>query len=214
VTAAPRVLIADDHPAVRSMVGRALERGGFTVCVEESDAEAAVNAALRKRPDICLIGLRLPGGGIRATGRITTELPETPVVVLSDSERRDQFLDAIRAGATGYLLQSMDRDRLPDILRSVLAGEAAIPGTLVASLARELQTHGRRRAIVGKRGPVDLSAREWEVLTLMCDGVGTAEIAARLFVSPVTVRRHRSRILAKLGARDRDEAMALVEGQV
>jgi DNA-binding NarL/FixJ family response regulator len=214
MSAAPRVLIADEQPTIRAAVRRLLEQDGFTVCGEASDAESAVDAARGQRPDICLIGELMPGSGIRATRRITTALPETAVVILTASESREHLVDAIRAGAVGYLLKGMDPEQVPSVLRGVLAGEAAIPRTLVARLVGEMHTHGRRRVIAGKRGSVDLTGREWEVLELMCDGLGTAEIAERLFVSPVTVRRHISAIRGKLGVKARAEAVALVEGQI
>jgi DNA-binding NarL/FixJ family response regulator len=213
VSRAPRVVIADEQPTIRAAVRRLLERDGFEVCGEADDAEAAVEAALRERPDICLIGAVMPGSGIRATSRIATALPETAVVILTASESRDDLVGAIRAGAVGYLMKSANQEELPSVLRGVLAGEAAIPRTLVASLVGELQTQGRRRAIVGERGRADLTPREWEVMELLCEGLDTAEIAERLSVSPVTVRRHVSGILRKLGVKDRDEAVALAEGQ-
>jgi DNA-binding NarL/FixJ family response regulator len=199
---------------MRASVRRLLERDGFEVCGEASDAEAAVQEALRERPDICLIGALGPRSGRRATKQIASALPETAIVILTASESRDDLVDAIKAGAVGYLLKSDKQEELPSILRSVLAGEAAIPRKLVAPLVRELQTQGRRRAIVGEKGSTSLTAREWEVIELMCEGLDTAEIAERLAVSPVTVRRHVSGVLRKLGVKDRDEAVALVEGQV
>jgi DNA-binding NarL/FixJ family response regulator len=199
---------------MRASVRRLLERDGFEVCGEASDAEAALEAAIRERPDICLIGVVMPGSGIRATRRIATALPETAVVILTASERRDHLVGAIKAGAVGYLLKSANQNELPNVLRAVLAGEASIPRKMVVSLVQELQTHGRRRAIVGEKGRADLTVREWEVMELMCEGLDTAEIAERLVVSPVTVRRHVSGILRKLGVKDRAEAVALVEGQI
>jgi DNA-binding NarL/FixJ family response regulator len=213
VSRAPRVVIADEQPTIRATVRRLLARDGFEVCGEAADADAAVEAALRERPDICLIGVVMPGSGIRATRRIAPALPETAIVILTASESRDDLVGAIKAGAVGYLLKSEKQEELPSILRGVLAGEAAIPRKLVAPLVRELQNHGRRRAIVGERGSAELTAREWEVMELTCDGLDTAEIAERLLVSPVTVRRHVSGILKKLGVKDRDAAVTLVQEQ-
>jgi DNA-binding NarL/FixJ family response regulator len=199
---------------MRDSVRRLLERNGFEVCGEASDAEAAVEEALRERPDICLIGALGPRSGRRATRQIASALPKTAIVILTASESRDDLVGAIKAGAVGYLLKSEKQEELPSILRSVLAGEAAIPRTLVAPLVRELQAHGRRRAIAGEKGSAELTGREWEVIELMCEGLDTAEIAERLVVSPVTVRRHVSGILRKLGVKDRAGAVALVEGQI
>jgi DNA-binding NarL/FixJ family response regulator len=214
VSRAPRVMIADEQPTIRAAVRRLLARDGFEVCGEAADAEAAVEAARRERPDICLIGVVMPGSGIRATRRIATELPETAVVILTGSERHDHLVGAIRAGAVGYLLKSTDQEELPSILRGVLAGEAAIPRKLVARLVRELQTQGRRRVIAGEKGGADLTPREWDVLGLMCEGLDTGKIAERLVISPVTVRRHVSTLCKKLGVSGRSEAVALVDRQV
>ena len=93
----------------------------------------------------------------------------------------------------------------------MLAGEAAIPRFLVAELVRDLQTLGRQRVIAGRNGRADLTSREWEILRLMCDGLSGPSIAERLYISPVTVRRHSAEVVRKLGVRDRDEAIALVK---
>ena len=209
---APRVVIADEHPTMRASTRRLLERDGFTVCGEASDADAAVAAALRESPDLCLIGMPIPGGGMWATSRIATALPQTAVVILTASE--SHLVEAIRSGAIGYLLKDMNEEQLAGALRGVLAGEAAIPLTLVTRLVREFQAQGRRRVIASENGSVDLTARETEVMELMCEGRSTGEIAERLLVSPVTVRRHISEIVGKLGVDDREEAVALVGGQL
>lgn len=211
---APRVVIADEQPTMRVSVRRLLERDGFTVCAEASDADAAVAAALRESPDLCLIGMPIRGGGLWATAQIATALPRTSVVILTASEGRVDLLEAIRAGAVGYLLTGMNEERLASALRGVLAGEAAIPRTLVARLVLELQAQGRGRMIASENGRVDLTTRETEVMQLMCEGLGTGEMAECLFVSPVTVRRHISEIVAKLGVDDREAAVALVGGEI
>ena len=210
----PRVLIADTQPTVRTSVRRLLEGEGFEVCGEFADAGDAVEAALRERPDLCLIDVLIPGDGIRATRRIATELPKTPVVILTASEKRDHLIDAIRAGAAGYLLKHMNPERLPSMLRGALRGEAAIAPVLVTRLVREFQTQWRRRVIAVGRRHVDLTARESEVMELMCEGLRNGEIAERLFISPVTVRRHISRVLSKLAVKDREQAVAVLRGQI
>jgi DNA-binding NarL/FixJ family response regulator len=214
VSRAPRVVIADEQPTMRAGVGRLLERDGFEVCGEAADAEAAVEAALRERPDICLISVPAPRSERRATRQIATALPETAIVILTASESRDDLVGAIKAGAVGYLLKSEKQDELPSILRGVLAGEAAIPRKLVAPLVRELQTHGRTRMVATEKGRVDLTTREAEVIQLMCEGLGTREVAERLEISPVTVRRHISETVRKLDVDDREAAVALVGGQI
>jgi len=158
-----------------------------------------------------LVDLYMPGGGIRVVREVSRRIPGALVVVLTASEDPDDLADAIRAGACGYLVKSMDPDRIVHALRGVLAGEAAIPRFLVAGLVRDLQTLGRKRVIAGRNGRADLTSREWEVLGLMCDGLNGPSIAERLYISPVTVRRHSAEVVRKLGVRDRGEAIALVQ---
>jgi DNA-binding NarL/FixJ family response regulator len=204
-----RILIADDHPPTRAGVRAALEQRGFEVCAEAADASGAVEAAVREAPDVCLLDIHMPGSGIRAAGQITSQLPETSVVMLTISRTDDDLFDALRAGASGYLLKDMDPGRIANALQGVLAGEAALPRSLTARVIDEFRQRGRRRRLplTGARG-VDLTSREWEVLELMRQGHSTAEIAGRLFVSRVTVRRHVSSILRKLRVESREDAIA------
>jgi DNA-binding NarL/FixJ family response regulator len=211
---APRVVIADEQPTMRVSTRRLLEQDGFALCGEATDADGVVEVALRERPDLCLIGVPIPGDVTWATSRIATALPRTAVVLLTASESRADLVKAIRAGAVGYLLKDMREERFATALRSVLAGEAAIPRGLVACLVREFQTQGRRRTIAREQGGAELTARETDVMELMCDGLSTGAIAERLHVSPVTVRRHASEIVGKLGVENRKAAVALVGGQI
>jgi DNA-binding NarL/FixJ family response regulator len=208
----PRVLIADDHPATRAGIRATLEANGFDVCAEVADATAAIEAALRERPDICLLDIHMPGNGVAAAARISAELPDAAVVMLTVSRHDADVFDSLRAGAAGYLLKDTDPDRLPHALRGVLAGEAALPRTLVARVIDEFRERGRRRKLpmVGNRG-VELTSREWEVLDLMQQGLSTDQMAARLFVSPVTIRTHVSAILKKLKVVDRKAAVHLLK---
>ena len=196
----------------RAATRRILDANGFKMCAEASDAAAATQAALNERPDLCLIAVLLPGDGIRATAEIAARVPSTTIVMLSASDDRDHLLASIRAGAFGYLLKDMDPGRIPDMLRGALLGEAAISPRMVTVLVDELRSRGERRLVVGERGRADLTAREWEVLELMGDGLTTRQIGERLFISPVTVRRHVSAILRKLGVSSREEAIAMVRG--
>ena len=207
----PAIVLAEDEPVTRTALRRLLEGAGFEVTAEAGDADSAIESSLRERPQICLVDLFMPGGGIRVVREVSRRLPEASVVVLTASEDRDHMVDAIRAGASGYLVKSMDPNRIAHALRGVLAGEAAIPRFLMAALVRDLQTHGRKRLIAGRHGRADLTGREWEILGLMCDGLSGPSIAERLYISPVTVRRHSAEVVRKLGVRDRGEAVALVQ---
>jgi DNA-binding NarL/FixJ family response regulator len=203
-----RVLIADDHAAARAGMRESVEDGGFEVCAEAANATDAIELARRERPDVCLLDVHMPGEGIRAAAVITEALPDCAVVMVTVSRNDSDLFHSLRAGAAGYLLKDTDPGRLPDALRGVVAGEAAVPRALVARLIHEFRERGTRRLSTGGRG-VELTSREWQVLDLMAEDLTTAQIAQRLFISPVTVRRHISSILEKLGAPDRASAVEL-----
>jgi len=206
------VLLADDHDAVRARIRLALAGEGFEVVAEAADGPGAVEAAERERPDIALLDVNMPGSGIKAAEEIVQRLPRTVVVMLTVSRDDDDLFAALRAGASGYLLKDTDPSRLPFALRGVLDGEAALPRGLVARLIEEFRTRGKRRRLplMRQRG-VELTEREWEVLEFLHDGLSTAEIAERLKISPVTVRRHVSEILKKLRVTSREEAVRLMQ---
>lgn len=201
-----RVVLADDHAPTRAGVREALEAGGFTVVAELAAADPAVAAALEHRPELCLLDIHMPGDGIEAARAIHAQLPATAIVMLTVSESDEDLMRALRAGAVGYLLKGTNPDRLPDALRGVLAGEAAIPRTLVAKLVKEIRVDGTRRSPIGPNG-VTLTDREWQVLDLLAERRSTLEIANTLDISAVTVRRHVSGLLAKLGVADREAAV-------
>jgi DNA-binding NarL/FixJ family response regulator len=206
------VVVADDHPPVRAGVRAALERAGFVVCAEAADGPGAVEAALRERPQIVLMDINMPGNGIAATRQIARQLPDTAIVMLTVSRSDVDLFDALCAGARGYLLKDMDPNRLPQALRGVLEGEAALPRQLVALVLEEFRERRRhRRLSLVKESRVDLTEREWEVLELLRHGLSTAEIGERMFIAPVTVRTHVSAILQKLHVPDREAAVKLLE---
>ena len=190
----------------------ALEREGFRVVAEVPDADGAIAAAVEHAPDVCLLDIHMPGNGIRAAAEITQRASSTAVVMLTVSRDDADLFEALRAGAAGYLLKDIDPDRLPNALKGVLEGEAAIPRSLVARLLDDFRDRGgRRRKVVGDDLVSQLTSREWEVLDLMRRGLGTNEIATRLTLSHVTVRTHIAAILRKLRVPDREAAVKLVE---
>jgi DNA-binding NarL/FixJ family response regulator len=205
-----RVILADDHPPTRAGVRYTLETAGMEVVGEASDANGAVDLALREQPDVCLLDIHMPGSGINAARAITRELPETRVVMLTVSRDDEDLFEALRAGAAGYLLKDMDPDRVPNALEGVLAGEAALPRTLLLRVMDEFRDRGRRKLRLPGRKDADLTDREWEVLNLLRDGLSTQEIAARLYVSAATVRSHVASVLKKLRVPDRDAAVKLL----
>lgn len=207
---APRVLLADDHAPTRAGVRMALEQGGIEVCAEASDAAQAVEAALREHPDVCLLDVRMPGGGTSAASTISARLPSTAVVMLSVSAADEDLFESLRRGAVGYLLKDMDPAQLPAAVRAALEGEAPLGGMLASRLVDEFRHRPPRREPVTRATPgALLTNRESEVLDLLCQRAGTAEIAERLFLSPVTVRRHISTIARKLGVSSREELVQL-----
>ena len=201
------VLLADDHVATRRGVRSILEADGFRVVAEADNAVAAVAAARELAPMVCILDISMPGGGIAAAARIRQNLPETRVIMLTVSSSRDDLLEALRAGAVGYLLKSMNPERLPHAVRGVLAGEAAIPRELVSKLLVELRNSSPGMTPVEARR-LGLSAREVQVLGLLEERHDTAEIASRLGISATTVRRHLSAAIRKLEVRDRAGAVA------
>jgi DNA-binding NarL/FixJ family response regulator len=205
-----RVLVADDHPPTRAGVRLALEAAGMTVCAEAPTAPTAVQAALEERPDVCLLDVHMPGSGIEAAREIVDRLPDTAVVMLTVSRNDDDLFKALKAGARGYLLKDMDPGRLPVALRGVLEGEAALPRSLVSRVLREFREREQAGTLV-RPGQGNLTSREWEVLDCMSEGMTTAEIAKRLFLSVVTVRRHISSTLKKLHASSREDAVRIAK---
>lgn len=205
------ILIADDHPSFRFGIRLILEEEGFDVVAEASSAEDAVTRALERRPEICLLDVNMPGGGVSAAMAIRDSLPDTDIVMLTVSAEEQDLFDAVRAGASGYLLKGTDASRLPETLRRVRAGEAAIPRHFVSVLLSEFQGRERRRVPLSGDRSARLTSREWDVLELIRDGLSTEEIAQRLYVAPVTVRTHISAILKKLRAKDRLDAIRMVD---
>ena len=213
MTPAPRVLIADDHPPTRAGVRMALESEGFEVCAEAWSAQGAVEAAVREHPEVCLLDINMPGGGASAASTIRARLPNTVVLMLTVSREGEDLLESMRRGADGYLLKEMDPSKLPVAIKAALSGEAPLPRQMTGFLVDELRQEPHHRHRPG-RGPgrSELTRREWEVAELLCEGAGTADIAERLFLSRVTVRRHVSAILGKLGVSSREDAVRVIEG--
>ena len=207
------VLLADEEAATRAGVRRRIEAHGLRVVGEARSAAAAVSAAITEQPDVCVLAVRMPGGGIEAARQIHDAVPDTKIVMLTASAREDDLFAAVRAGADGYLLKSMSPARLPHAILGVLSGEAALPRRMTALLIREFRDRPRRRsAFVSASGrDVELTSREFEVLEQLRRGDSTHEIASLLRISQVTVRRHISSVLHKLGVANRRTALALLE---
>ena len=206
------VVVADDELATRVGVRRALEAAGLRVVAEASSSEQAVRAAVAHQCDVCLLAVAIPGSGILAAERIRQALHETKIVMLTATDRDEDLFAALRARADGDLVKSTSVARLPLASRGVVAGEAALPRELTARLIQEFRDRGRQRGVaISVAGrDVELTAREFEVLEFVRQGQTTSQIANRLQISDVTVRRHISATVHKLGVRDRRGAVLLL----
>jgi DNA-binding NarL/FixJ family response regulator len=203
------VLIAAERLPMRVGLRLALEPEAR--CTEVADADSAVRAAVRDHPDICLLGLDHSAQWLRVVNEIATRVPSAQVILLTNELDEEEFMAAMRAGASGYLTQSLDPKRLPHVVRGAMRGEPAVPRMFVSRLLDELRMREHRRSVVlPDKGRVALTAREWEVAELLLRSASTAEIAAELGVAPVTVRRHVGSVERKLGVSTRAEVVALL----
>ncbi|TFV32596.1 response regulator transcription factor [Streptomyces sp. T1317-0309] len=203
-----RVLISDDQMMVRQGFTVLLNaRPGIEVVGQAVDGEEAVAMVAELAPDVVLMDIRMPGlGGIEATRRITADAPHPRVLVLTTFDLDEYVYDALRAGASGFLLKDASADQLAEAVRVVAAGDALLAPGITRRLIAEFSrlTDAPRAPLKQRVG--DLTERETEVLALIAQGLSNAEIAGSLVVAEQTVKTHVGRILVKLGLRDRTQA--------
>jgi DNA-binding NarL/FixJ family response regulator len=207
------VLLAEEHGALRLGMRMALEAEAeaIEVVAEAATAGEAVAASVAHAPDACVIALSIRGGGLEAARQVKRCLPATAVLVLSDAPDDAELLAALRAGAAGYMPRSLDATQLTAVVRAVLAGAAVLPRTMVATLAEDLYERDRRRQqLLEERLDIRLTAREWDVMDLLREGLSTGQVAAKLGISAVTVRRHASDVAHKLRVPNRETAVDLL----
>lgn len=207
------MLVADDQVPARAGIRRAIEPHGLRVVAEAANAEDALQMSLALRPDVCILNVELPGGGIEAARAIKQSLPETKIVMMTGSARDEDLFEALRAGADGYLTMSTPVGRLAYAITGVMRGEAALPRAMTGRLVREFRDRGARRRVTlpSAQAEVEFTAREFEVLQRLRKHERTAEIAVHLGISQVTVRRHVASLLGKLGAPNRRRAIEIIE---
>jgi len=204
-----QVLICEDQTLVRDGLRTILSlQPGLEVVGEAEDGERAVRQAIALRPDVVLMDIQMPvRNGVEATALITAACPGTRVIVLTTFDYEEYVLDAVKAGAVGYLLKDVPAAELIDTIRRVHAGESFIQPELASKLLLEF---GRRAR---EPQPEALTEREREVLALLAEGASNREIATRLFLAEGTVKNHVSNILAKLHAANRTQAVRLARDQ-
>jgi len=207
------VLLADDQVAARMGIRRAIEPHGLRVVAEASNSAEALQLAHERRPDVCVVAVGLPGNGIEAARLIKQSLPATKIVMITISPRDEDMFGALRAGADGYLEMNTSAQRFAHAIRGVGMGEAALPRRMTARLILEFRERGTRRRLTlpDAEHEVELTAREFEVVERLRKRERTAEIAAKLGISEVTVRRHVSSVLHKLHSPNRHTAIEMLE---
>jgi DNA-binding NarL/FixJ family response regulator len=208
-----RVLVADDHALVRHGFRSILaSEDDIDVIEEASDGREAVTIATREKPDVVLMDIRMPVlDGIEATRLITTDrlLSSTRVIVLTTFDLDEYVFGALRAGASGFLLKGVEPTQLVSAVRTVADGAALLEPSATRRLIEAYTGGASDAGHTATALPDDLTAREIEILSLIADGSTNAEIAERLVISPLTVKSHVSRILTKMGARDRTQLVVM-----
>jgi len=193
------VLLADDHEVVREGLRLALLRSPhIRVVGEAADGETAVSLAERRRPDVIVMDLRMPGmDGIEATEEIMRRVPEAKVLIFTAYSERALLQRGLESGARGYILKEAPHETLLRAIEKVAAGETFVDPSLMSALTQS-------------RGSTDvLTAREREILQLLADGMSNADVAGQLFISQETVKSHVRHILTKLEADTRTQAVAI-----
>jgi DNA-binding NarL/FixJ family response regulator len=207
-----RVVVADDHQVVRTGFAELLgTQPDFTVAGTARDGAEAIRVCRALRPDVVLMDVRMPGtDGIEATRQLTGPAAAGPValrvLILTTFDLDEYVYDALRAGASGFLLKDVTAERLFDAVRIIAAGEALLAPTVTRRLISEF-AQLRPKAGDESAALASLTPRETQVLRLVAEGLSNPEIAARLVVTEETVKTHVSRILSKLGLRDRTQAV-------
>jgi len=202
-----RVILVDDDALVRQIVRDVLQRAGIVVIAEAGTGREAVELSVYYQPDVVVMDALMPGmDGVAAMREILAARPAAKVLMLSSSADDELAVLCLRLGACGYLTKSLNVESLPRAIRAARDGEAIVPRRLAGRLIEEVRrTPEDGAGLRPVRSP--LTAREWEVLDLLCRGMSTDDIADTLVVSPETVRSHVKSVLRKLGVRSRRDAI-------
>jgi DNA-binding NarL/FixJ family response regulator len=202
-----RVLLADDHPLFRDGLAALLRARGMTVVGEANNGMEALELARAIKPEVILMDVNMPQmDGLEATRRIKAELPETKIVILTVSDEDENLFQAIKFGAEGYLLKSLQSQAFFDLIDGIARGEAPISPELATKILDEFSRRLKDDARTGHTE--DLTEREKQVLELVAEGSTNRDIASRLNVTENTVKYHLKNILEKLHLRNRAQAVA------
>lgn len=205
-----QMVIVDDHELLREGVVHTLQAvPDIEVVGQGATADDAIRLARDLLPDIVLLDITMPGGGLHAAQTIATAYPVTKIVMLTVSEEEDDVLAALKAGARAYILKGVPSRELVSILRAVYAGEVWVTPSLAASLLMEMRGGLRPSPPPGPLN--ELTEREHEILELVAAGQSNKEIGQRLFLSEKTVKHYMTNILQKLQVRNRVEAALLIQ---
>ena len=211
-SATVRIVVADDHQVVRTGFAELLgTQPDFTVVGTACDGAEAVRICRELSPDVVLMDVRMPTmDGIEATRQLVGSEPGGPRILILTTFDLDEYVyDALRAGASGFLLKDVTAERLFDAVRVIAAGDALLAPAVTRRLIHEFALVRPTLDAASVAALAGLTPRETQVLRLIADGLSNPEIAARLFVTEETVKTHVSRVLSKLGLRDRTQAVGL-----
>jgi DNA-binding NarL/FixJ family response regulator len=205
------VVVGAKSAATLAGVRLALQRPGIRLVAEVETVSDLIAAVQREKPDVCIVDTGLSEDPVGTAAEIVTRVPSVGVVLLADEVCETEFLGAVRVGVAGYLHKSISPVALSNVVHAVAKGEPAIPRSLVVALINGYRQRPARTPLdMPKARGGDLTTREWEVLDFMGDGLSTGQIADRLLISEVTVRRHISSVLKKLSVPTRTDAIKLV----
>ena len=204
-----RVIIVDDHVLFRRGLEMVLENeNDIEVVGEATDGQQAVDKTSELMPDVVLMDVRMPRrSGIEATQRIKELMPHVKIVVLTNSDEEADLYEAIKAGASGYLLKEISSEEVADAIRSVVQGHSRISPAMASKLLTEFQAMSKRTDDRQPLAPPKLTERELQILRLVAKGLGNRDIAQQLFISENTVKNHIRNILEKLQLHSRMEAV-------
>jgi DNA-binding NarL/FixJ family response regulator len=207
-----RLLLVDDHPLFLEGLRNLLTARGFTVVGVARDGESALQQARALRPDVVVMDVHMPGvGGLEATRAIKDELPQVKIVMLTVAEDDAHLFEAIRSGASGYLLKSLDADRFCNLLTNVLRGDMPLSPGMAARIMSEFSRQSDREA---PADVAELTPRQQEVLSLVAQGLIYKEVAEHLHLSEKTIKYHMGQIVGKLQVENRAQAIAYYSQQI